>query len=128
MIKFISISKLSNSLLAGTAFAFILAMTMMVGFQYASAATVNILAGSNLTIGSTGAEVVALQGVLSEMGYLQVPQGVSLGYFGPLTRSAVAKYQATRGVYPAVGYFGPLTKISMHEEFAARGWLVAMGW
>lgn len=128
MIKFISISKLSNNLFAGAGFALILAMTMMVGFQYAEAATVNILSGSNLTVGSTGLEVVALQGVLSEMGYLQVPQGVSLGYFGPLTRSAVAKYQSARGVSPAAGYFGPLTKISMHEEFNARGWLVVMGW
>jgi peptidoglycan hydrolase-like protein with peptidoglycan-binding domain len=122
------ISKLSNSLVAGAGFALILAITMMTGFQYANAATVNILSGENLTVGSTGTEVAALQGIMSELGYLQVPQGVALGYFGALTRSAVARYQAARGVAPAAGYFGPFTKIALHQDLDSRNMLVAMGW
>jgi peptidoglycan hydrolase-like protein with peptidoglycan-binding domain len=128
MFKNISISKLSDSFAATAGVALILAMTMMAGFQHAEASTVNILTGANLTVGSTGAEVAALQGVLSEMGYLVMPSGVAPGYYGSLTRGAVANYQSGRGVSPALGYFGPLTKISMHEDFAARGWLSMMNW
>jgi peptidoglycan hydrolase-like protein with peptidoglycan-binding domain len=45
----------------------------------------------NLTLGSTGSEVSALQQVLVSGGYLVMPAGVSMGYFGPLTQAAVAK-------------------------------------
>lgn len=128
MTKFISISKLSNSFTATAGAALILAVMLMTGFQYAEASTVNILSGSNLTVGSTGEEVVVLQGLMSEMGYIQVPSGVALGYFGPLTRDAVSKYQSARGVAPTAGFFGPLSKIALHEEFLAHGWLTMMGW
>jgi len=63
----------------------------------------------NLTLGSTGADVVALQTYLEGKGTLVIPAGVSKGYFGPLTRSALASYQASAGIAPAVGYFGPIT-------------------
>ncbi len=66
----------------------------------------------NLTIGSTGSEVVALQTALVSMGHLTMPAGVSMGYFGALTQSALAKYQASKGITPAVGYFGPITRAS----------------
>jgi peptidoglycan hydrolase-like protein with peptidoglycan-binding domain len=64
----------------------------------------------NLTIGSTGADVVALQSILVGKGFLTMPVGVSMGYFGPLTRSALAAFQASVGISPAVGYFGPITR------------------
>jgi len=32
------------------------------------------------------------------------------GYFGALTRKALAEYQKTEGIKPAVGYFGPVTE------------------
>src|SRR3989344_8261316 len=60
----------------------------------------------NLTVGSTGAEVTALQQVLVNGGHLVMPAGVAMGYFGSLTQAAVAKWQAANGVSPAVGYFG----------------------
>jgi len=63
----------------------------------------------NLTLGSTGADVVAIQTYLEGKGTLVIPTGVSKGYFGPLTRSALASYQASVGIAPAVGYFGPIT-------------------
>lgn len=128
MIKIISISKLSNSLVATAGFAFVLALTMMTGLEYAEAATVNITTAENMSIGSTGVEVAALQGFMSEMGYLQIPTGIAPGYYGPLTRSAVASYQAARGVTPVVGYFGPLTKIAIHQDLDARGMLALLGW
>jgi hypothetical protein len=64
----------------------------------------------DLTIGSTGSDVVALQDMLIASGDLVMPAGVSKGYFGALTKSALAKWQAAKGVSPAAGYFGPVTR------------------
>jgi len=67
----------------------------------------------DLTLGSTGADVVALQTFLETRGVMTIPAGVSKGYFGPLTRQALAQYQAAAGIAPAVGYFGPLTRANL---------------
>jgi len=64
----------------------------------------------NLTVGSRGSEVVALQQVLVAQGHLVMPAGVAMGYFGPLTKAAVAKWQAANGVSPAVGFWGPISR------------------
>jgi peptidoglycan hydrolase-like protein with peptidoglycan-binding domain len=88
----------------------------------------NILAGEDMTIGSTGQGVVVLQGLLSEGGYLSIPIGISPGYFGAMTRAALAQYQTAHNVSPAVGYFGPLTKVAMHQELTLNGSLFTMGW
>ncbi len=63
----------------------------------------------SLTVGSTGSDVSALQQWLVANGYLTMPAGTAYGYFGGLTKNAVAAYQAHEGISPAVGYFGPLT-------------------
>lgn len=68
----------------------------------------------DLTIGSTGAQVTALQQWLVSKGYLTMPAGVAYGYFGPLTQSALAKYQAEAGISPAAGYFGPITRAKVN--------------
>ena len=65
---------------------------------------------SNLTLGSRGAEVESLQQILVSDGFLIMPAGVSYGYFGPLTRTAVARWQSANGVSPALGYFGPISR------------------
>ena len=65
---------------------------------------------ANLTVGSKGSQVVALQDYLESKGYLVMPVGVAKGYFGGLTRSSVAKFQAANQITPAVGYFGPVTR------------------
>ncbi len=88
----------------------------------------NITIGRDLTVGSTGQDVVVLQGLLSEMGYLEVPLGVPLGYYGKLTQSAVARYQEVQGVYPSSGYYGSATKSAMRSHFNLRGWLTLLGW
>lgn len=64
----------------------------------------------NLTIGSTGSEVVALQQMLVAQGHLVMPAGVAYGYFGNLTRAAVSKWQAANGVSPTAGYWGPISR------------------
>jgi len=61
-----------------------------------------------LTVGSTGADVTALQSWLVSNGFLTMPVGVSMGYFGSLTKGAVIKYQASVGL-PNTGFVGPLT-------------------
>ncbi len=63
----------------------------------------------SLTIGSSGADVTALQNILVAQGDLVMPAGTAFGYFGNLTKTALAKYQAAMGISPAVGYFGPIT-------------------
>lgn len=88
----------------------------------------NILVGQDLTLGSTGQNVVMLQGLMSELGYLNVPKGVPFGYYGTLTKNAVSNYQSSRNVSPSVGYYGPMTKSSMHSDFSSHGWLSLLGW
>jgi len=61
----------------------------------------------NLTVGSTGADVTELQTGLKARGFLMVNP---TGYFGNLTKAAVAAFQTANGVTPAAGYFGPLTQ------------------
>ena len=92
-----------------------------------SASGPDIFSGRDMTIGSTGSDVVMLQGLLSELGYLNVPVSVPLGYFGSLTQKALASYQASLGVQPASGYFGPLTKYAMTASFKSHGWLALLG-
>ena len=60
-----------------------------------------------LTVGSTGANVTALQNWLISAGY-SIPAGAT-GYFGAQTQAAVAAYQSAHGITPAAGYFGPIT-------------------
>ncbi|MCL5006532.1 MAG: peptidoglycan-binding protein [Patescibacteria group bacterium] len=64
----------------------------------------------DLTLGSTGADVTALQQMLISSGYLKMPSGVAYGYFGQLTREAVAAWQKANGITPPIGYFGPKSR------------------
>src|SRR3989344_153982 len=64
----------------------------------------------SLTMSSTGADVTCLQSYLVAQGHLVMPVGVAMGYFGNLTKAAVAAWQAANGVAPAVGYFGPISQ------------------
>ncbi len=93
----------------------------------ANASQFPLLSGSgSLTIGSTGQSVVELQGLLSELGFLNVPIGVPYGYFGPMTQSALASYQSANGIAPSAGYFGPITRQQMATSFNSKGWLALL--
>ena len=71
----------------------------------------------NLTIGSrdvtTGGDVTALQTFLGAL-FNTAPTG----YFGPLTKAAVVKWQVANSVSPAVGYVGSLTRAAI-ERYCA---------
>ncbi|MFH1162084.1 MAG: peptidoglycan-binding domain-containing protein [Candidatus Jorgensenbacteria bacterium] len=72
----------------------------------------------SLTVGSVGADVKALQQWLNASGYTVSVSGAgSVGSetttFGPKTKAALAKYQAAKGISPAVGYFGPITRAAV---------------
>jgi hypothetical protein len=75
----------------------------------------------NLTLGSTGADVVSLQSFLESKGHLTIPAGTSKGYFGALTQSALAKYQAASMISPAAGYFGPITMAKVTADCGTTG-------
>lgn len=62
----------------------------------------------DLTIGSRGTDVTALQNWLISKGF-SIPAGAT-GYFGTQTRAAVAAWQASANISPAVGYFGPISR------------------
>ncbi len=61
----------------------------------------------DLTVGSRGADVTSLQAMLAAGGHLKV---APTGYFGPLTKGALAAWQMSVGITPAAGYFGPITR------------------
>ena len=67
---------------------------------------------TNLTVGSTGADVVALQTWLMANGYSipSVASGAAAkGYFGAQTQKAVKAYQTAKDI-PSTGFVGPLTR------------------
>ena len=112
-----------------TGLALALVATVILSAPSANAQVVtNVTVSPNLTIGSTGDSVVVLQALMSEMGYLNIPAGTSMGYYGSLTKNAVASYQASLNVSPAVGYYGPVTKTALYSDFNNRGWLRLLGW
>ncbi|MEY2665310.1 MAG: hypothetical protein RLZZ480_415 [Candidatus Parcubacteria bacterium] len=74
--------------------------------------------GRNLTIGSVGEDVRALQQLLNAEGFIVAKSGPgSVGnestYFGPATKAALIKYQnyyrSDIGITTGTGYFGPMT-------------------
>jgi len=54
--------------------------------------------------------------------------GVPFGYYGSLTKDALAKYQFRMNINPSVGYFGPATKVVMFTDFTNKGWMHILGW
>ena len=82
----------------------------------ALAAVTSAAFSANLTVGSTGSDVVALQSWLITNGFhiASVESGAAnKGYFGSQTKAALAKYQASVGL-PSTGFFGPLTQAKLN--------------
>ena len=75
----------------------------------------------NLDVGAAGEDVRALQRFLNTTGFSVNTAGPGspgneTATFGGLTRAALARYQAARGISPAVGYFGPATRARITSE------------
>ncbi len=83
---------------------------------------------NDLTIGSTGGDVAALQEWLESKGYLTMPPGVARGYLGPLTRAALVKFQISQGIVPPAGYFGPVTRAKLKQLAIVNPEVVDTGW
>lgn len=69
-----------------------------------------------IDIGSSGADITALQILLMQKGFLFLPPGDTPGYFGELTRDALMQYQSSVGL-TATGAVGPLTRAKLNAEF-----------
>lgn len=70
---------------------------------------------SGAMMGATGADVVSLQTVLEDKGYLMIPKGVAKGHFGSLTKVALMKLQASYNV-PETGSLDQLTNLIITIE------------
>jgi hypothetical protein len=88
----------------------------------------------DLTVGSSGSDVVAIQNFLEEKGLLSLPVGVAKGYFGSSTQAALSQFQVESNIYKFSqilssehedfdirerGYFGPLTR--MYLVWSCKG-------
>ncbi len=76
---------------------------------------------TNLTVGSTGVDVMNLQKTLNMSADTRVANsgngspGMETSYFGLATRAAVAKFQVKYGITPAAGYVGPITRAKLNS-------------
>ena len=66
----------------------------------------------DLTLGATGADVTCLQQALIGGGF-SISAGAT-GYFGTQTRTAVASWQSSKNIAPAVGYFGSISRAAFN--------------
>ncbi|MDB5189523.1 MAG: parallel beta-helix repeat-containing protein [Parcubacteria group bacterium] len=69
----------------------------------------------DLQLGANNSDVKALQAFLNSHGYAIVAsgpgsKGSETSFFGGLTQTALAKFQAAKGISPARGFFGPKTR------------------
>ncbi len=72
----------------------------------------------DLTVGSSGTDVIYLQTYLETKGFLAMQAGVDKGYFGPLTKTAITAYQVSKGISPADGYVGVVTRAAIVADVA----------
>lgn len=100
----------TNSIAKVAAVAAMLGLVVMSFASFAPAARAAFM--MDLTMGSTGSDVTALQTWLIAGGY-SIPAGAT-GYFGAQTQAALAAYQAANGISPAAGYFGPITRAKVN--------------
>lgn len=69
----------------------------------------------SLNLSSKGEEVVILQKYLNDHGYSVASSGPGSprnesSYFGTRTQAALARFQKANNIFPAAGYFGPITR------------------
>ena len=84
---------------------------------------------TNLTVGSTGTDVMNLQKFLNMDPATQVSTvvgaaghpGHETSTFGPATKAAVIKFQTKNGITPAAGYFGPISRAKANAMCTTTG-------
>ena len=84
-----------------------------------ASAGASVTFSKDLTLGSSGADVTALQNWLISKGHT-IAAGAT-GYFGAQTKAALAAWQAANGVTPASGYFGPITRAKVNAMGGSTG-------
>jgi len=87
-------------------------LAQIAALQGNTGTTAAVTFSQDLTLGSSGAQVTALQNWLISKGFA-ITAGAT-GYFGAQTQAALAKYQASAGITPASGYFGPITRAKVN--------------
>jgi hypothetical protein len=84
---------------------------------------------ADLSVGSTGSDVTALQTTLISAGY-DIPSisagAVNKGRFGSQTKTAVRLYQAAHGI-PSTGFVGPLTRAALNGTSSLNASTVQSG-
>lgn len=83
-----------------------------------------------LSEGYSGKQVDLLQQLMADRGYF--PRKEANGYFGPLTKQSVARYQVDRGIIAsktdrAAGVVGPSTLTTLREEELRKGIRIVRG-
>lgn len=86
----------------------------------ATASTTFIPINSQVNYGETSANVSNLQMFLAANASIY-PDGLVTGYYGPLTRAAVIRFQNQYGIDPA-GRVGPVTLAKINSLIATGGW------
>lgn len=102
-------SKSTRKIVAGL-LTFAMVLTLVVGLAAAPAGAQTVSFTRSLTVGSRGADVMQLQTLLQAQGFFTA---TPTGYFGTLTKRAVAAWQASEGISPAAGYFGPISRAQL---------------
>ena len=101
----------------------VVAFAVVLAGAGSASATSGYVFSNYLRVGSTGADVTALQTWLLDNGY-SIPSissgAASKGYFGQQTKSAVVAYQAKVGL-PNTGFVGPLTVAKLNGGSAMTG-------
>ncbi len=100
-----NLSILSRRIILAVAFVLVLPFA---AFAYAD--TLN----RQLQIGMSGADVSSLQTFLAADSSIY-PEGLVTGYFGSLTKAAVARFQTKNGI-DAVGRVGPITLAAINAQ------------
>ncbi len=75
----------------------------------------------NLTLGSKGVDVKALQVILNSLQFKisavgAGSPGLESDYFGPATKNSLGRYQLSKKIFPALGYFGLRTRAVINKE------------
>lgn len=103
-----------------------IAVAFVVGAFVAPTADAAYVFTRNLTVGSTGTDVMELQKVLNSNPATVIAAtgagspGMESTYFGALTKAAVVKFQISKGI-SGTGYVGPLTIAALNAVGPVAG-------